>query len=187
MSQIKNRRGYSLIELMVSISVTGVLLVVTAGWIHQTMKCSSRIKQRQRHHQNMTRLSGNFRDHVHECETIAMDGVDRLALTWEDGTRATYTITNNTLQFEKNEPPTTSDEPRTKREKYVLSPNSTVEWDTSEMPGWISLIVSRRREVSASNNLDHSMPVDLHVRVAPNRWGRWSADSATENGSEGSK
>jgi prepilin-type N-terminal cleavage/methylation domain-containing protein len=171
MNQRLSRHGFSLIELMVSISVTGVLMMVAVGWIHQTMKCASLIKQRQRHHQNLTLLGGSLRSQVRECKSLAMDGADRLTLAWEDGTKASYTITGNRVDFEKTQPQINGDEPRITREVFKLSARSTAAWNVAEMPNWISLVVSRRNEQNPSND---PTPVDLHVRVAPNRWGQWS-------------
>ncbi len=188
MTRTNNRRGLSMIEMLVSISVTGVLLVIIAGWVHETLNCASLIKQRQRHHQNLTRLSGSLRDHVHECKSMAMDGAERLVLSRGDGTQATYTIAGNILHFEKRASQANGDPSVLMRDKFVLSPNSIVSWEMSEMPNWISLVVTRTREFGRPSPTVDPMPVDLHVRVAPNRWGPSLASSAaTDNKNARSK
>ena len=52
-----NRRGTSLVEMVVVISVSSALMVVAVGWIHQSLKLGSIMDQRQEHHQSVLRLA----------------------------------------------------------------------------------------------------------------------------------
>ena len=190
MKRLNQRHGYSLIELLLTMSVAVVIMMVNIGWIHQTMKFSSVMEQRQQTHQNLTRLAWELRDDVHHSSSLSMDGDDRLVLEQNDGTIATYSISGASLNLEKRR-----EDDTIQRETFVLSPNSQVDWDTSELPDWISLVVARapegiakRRsgETELRSDTRGTMAVDLHVRVSPDRWNISSAekDSAEENQKE---
>ena len=185
MKHAKQQRGYTLIELLLVMSIAVVLMMVNVGWIHQTMKFSSRMDQRQRHHQNLKRLAWELRDDVHQSESLAMDGDNRLVLTQNDGVELTYTISATSVDAERR-----SNETIIRRETYDLAPNSKVEWETAEVPNWITLIVTRGREGLAEQKLKKPLDpasardspvVDLHVRVGPNRWNTAFVQQGAEN------
>lgn len=174
MKRSDSRCGITLFEMMITLSVTGMLMVVTTGWMHQTMKFASTIRHRQRHHQSLTRLAWELRGHVRESQSLTMLGDDALMLNQPNGVRMTYTISGPTLLVEKR-----LGERDVVRETYRLAPSAVAVWDTSEMPEWISLVVSRGREGVPLERPEHSefqpldpesMPVDLHLRVGPHRW-----------------
>jgi prepilin-type N-terminal cleavage/methylation domain-containing protein len=191
MKRFKIRRGYSLIELLLVMSVAVVIMLVNVGWIHQTMKFSSLMDQRQQHHQNLTRLAWELRDDVHHSNSLAMDGDDRLVLARNDGTSVTYTISAASLDLTRRRDNTIQ------RETFGLTSNSQVYWDTSELPDWISLIVARGPEGLAKRRSGESelryeardsTAVDLHVRVSPNRWNTTPVEKvADEESKEESK
>ena len=170
------RRGHSLIELMMVISVAAVIMVVNVGWIHQSMKFASSMRQRQRHHQNLTRLAWALRDDVWQSDSMTMKGDGRLLLNWNDGTQVSYEITNTSLVVEKREE--LAEGPRIKNEVFELHPGSTIRWDTAELPNWISLVVFRENkgvsvlateQAESSLPATDSVPIDFHLRVAPKR------------------
>jgi prepilin-type N-terminal cleavage/methylation domain-containing protein len=172
-------RGFTLMELLIVMSIASVLLLVTIGWIHQSMKYASVIKQRQRNHINLTRLAWALRDDVRECQFMSMADENRLVLTSGE-TQISYTISDSSLMVEKK---FGKEAQPMIREAYELPASSTIDWDTSEMPDWITLVVYRggpggpdldnslSLEPSTSSSQASTMPVDLHVRVAANRWG----------------
>ena len=192
-------RGFTMVEMVISMSVASVLLVVTVAWIHQSLKLTSIVKQRQRNHTNLTRLAREIRDEVRDSESVSMVGDNQLVLN-ASGRNITYTISKASVIVEKrNENPNAK--PALARDAFVLSPNSIVRWETSELPDWISLVVYRGREglpspgsiavpdSSESQPVNEELlPVDLHIRVAPNRWEIETADqrsaAADEEGIE---
>lgn len=188
MNRMDHRRGFTLLELLIAMSIATVILGINVGWIYHTMKFASVTKQQQQHHQNLTRLAWELRDDVHASKSISMVGEDQLVLTSEGGSQATYTISETEVLVEKR-----GDQPMVRRERFDLARDSTAVWDTSEMPEFISLIVLRGRETAVFKSENTGLPsveeelnpVDLHVRVAPNRWTVKQADELrTENGKE---
>ena len=177
MTHFGARRGFSLMELMVVMSVAAVLMVVNVGWLHQSMKHASTIKQRQRHHQNLTRLAWALRDDVRRSDSMSFDGDEQLLLDWKDGTQVRYVISDTSLLMEKRESKA-AEATVLGREVFKLAPGSTIRWDVAEMPEWVSLVVERaHKSVSQlpndSGNSQSfetgSVPIDFHVRVAPKR------------------
>lgn len=173
---IGKRDGYSLIELMMVISVAAVLMMVNVGWMHQSMKFASSMTQRHRHHQNLTRLGWAFRDDVWQSESISVVDDNRLVLNWQNGTEASYTISDTSLVVEKQEQ--LAEGPRTKREVFELASGSIIRWETAELPDWISLTVFRENKgapgVAPDRNQSESLkpnavPIDFHIRVGPKR------------------
>ena len=118
MKRFNKCQGYSLIELMMVISVATVIMGVNVGWIHQTMKFASSMKQRQRHHQNLTRLAWELRDDVWQSDSMKVNGDSELLLDWNDGTQVSYKISNTSLVVEKREE--LADGPRINREVFAL-------------------------------------------------------------------
>jgi len=174
MKRANHRPGYTLLEMMLAITVATVLLGINVGWIHQTMKFSSVTKQRQRQQQSLTRLAWNLRDDVRGCDSISMVGEDQLVLNSDAGLKITYTISGRHMLVEKS-----GDQLMVQRERYDLGRGATAVWDVAELPAWISLIVYRggvHLEPSSAEKpplpsaITSEMPADLHVRVGPNRW-----------------
>lgn len=167
--------GFTLIELMVVISVTSVLIVMTAAWLNETMKFSARVRGLERHHRQLTRLATKFRFDVRHGESIAVQDRTRLVISYPGGREIVYAIFGNSVQLEElvgN---------RTRREKYTLARNSMVDWDVSQLPDSIGLVVTRGNTASLTSNKTSSeempilidktqMLIDLHVNVSVNRW-----------------
>ena len=165
------RRGSMLVELMVVIPMFATLLVLTIGWIHQSIQLASTMRMRQRQHQHLLILSRHFRDDVHRAEEIAGDDPQTLVITRDDATEVTYRlggrrITRRWKRLERRDgsPP---DRPATGGEQYELAGGSFARWDQSEIPQWVTLVVERRgpmlREASPS------AAATLHVRAAVGR------------------
>ena len=170
---MQKRTGYSLLELLVVISMTGTLMVLATGWIHQTMKFSTKLKNLQGHHQNLTRLARELRDDVRQSDAISLEGETQLLIKSAEGNETrVYEIASNSITLKKLQ-----NGNMVQKETLNLPHQSSARWDSSEMPNWISLIVERDPTPAGGSSLD--TPVDLHVRVGPNRW-RNSINSSTE-------
>lgn len=174
MNRKRRRGGYTLIELVLIISVSTVILGINVGWIHQTMKFAAATKQRQQHHQALTRLAWELRHDVQASQSISMNGASQLVLSSAGGLQTTYTVSGSELLVEKQKTQST-----VKRERFALDQDSISVWDSTEMPDWITLRVYRGGENAspqaaeiAENIMKEqaSTAVDLHVRVGPNRW-----------------
>ena len=182
-----SRRGFSMIEMLVACSLATLILSINAVWIYHTMRFSSRVSQRHRDHQNLTRLAGDFRDDVRACEKIKIIDQNEVELASPAGDAAAWTsnykLTETDIFLSRQ-----SAGSQISQERFSLSPNSVIQWDVSELPETISLIVSRDpnkfpdRKSAADQKVDSTSslpkqstdPKDLvpllHLRVSPNRW-----------------
>ena len=164
----KNRRAFSLLELMVTMTVASALMAVNVVWLHHSMSFSRQMKNRQQHHQQLTQLSRQLRDDVRSSQKISVK--DSELILEANGQKITYTISGNSILLEKQ---LGSAADSVKRERYSFYKHSMAEWDQSELPNWISLVVRRLPETPQPISIDSGAKpevVDLHVRVAPNRW-----------------
>ena len=198
--QLRSRRGFSMIEMLVAVSLASLLLSINAVWIYHTMRFSSRVSQRHQQHQNLTRLAGEFRDDVRSCEKIEVVNKNEIKLTASAGNAATWTanykITGTDIFLSRQ---TGS---QTNMERFSLSPSSVIRWDVSEMPETISLLISRdpnkfpERKSKADQKVDstNSLPVQetaaedlvplMHLRVSRNRWSGKSPPNKPDNEAE---
>jgi len=185
--QLRSRRGFTIIEMLIACSLAALLLSINAVWIYHTMRFSSRVGQRHRDHQNLTRLASDFRDDVRACEKIKIINQDEIELASPAGGAiawtATYKITATDILLSRE----IAGSPAS-QERFSLSPNLVIRWDVSEVPETISLIVSRDpnkfpdrkstadQKVDSTNSLSErpARPEDfvpvLELRVSPNRW-----------------
>lgn len=173
-TQSKNRSGYSLIELIMVISVSGVLLAVNVTWMHQSLTFSSTINQRQGQHQNLTRLAGDLRDDVRLSIGMSSPDEKQLELEMPGDVLIRYVISSSAISVEKRYLDTVFF-----RDSYAVSAGSDVRWDRSELPDWISLIVYRKlvetdeieRKPAAEISPEYrDRPVEMLIHVGTKRW-----------------
>lgn len=167
-----NRRGVSLIQLTLLMPALLGLFLVTAAWIHQTMTFSSNIKKQQSQHQNLTRLASQFRRDVQRCESISMVNEQQICLQNRDLTETNYAVSEHAIQFWQNG----ADGQRMRHDQFDLASGSISKFDDTELPDWISLVISRlpapnRFSEQPRSTSDQTMITELHIRSKPNRWG----------------
>lgn len=162
-----NRRGVSLVETMVAVSISATILLVSIGWIHQSFKLAKAVKLKQQHHQQLIRLGDQFRQDVRLCQQASSNADGRLVLQSQQHGEVVYEVETNAVSRTQH---LIADE-KTHREKYPLIPGSDILWDETELPQWITLIVRRSPGVSARSKISTAdAPLDLRVRVAVGRW-----------------
>lgn len=195
MSRRKNRTGFTVLGLLVVMSVGSLLLMVAITWIGETMKFASRTSNHRVQHRQLTHLGRNLRNDVHLCQAMTMDGDQRLVLQGAGDERTVYAISGATIEMEKRMGSQVS------RERYPLVAGSLVEWDTSGMPDSIGLIVFRSqidtpeiepKEAASDDRLNNridgslakreALPVDIHIFAHANRWTGLSSDSSRGGG-----
>ena len=173
-TQSKNRSGYSLLELIMVISVSGVLLAVSATWMHQSLAFSATINLRQRQHQNLTRLAGDLRDDVRLSIGMSSPDEKQLELEMPGDILIRYVISPSAISVEKRHVDTVFF-----RDSYGVAAGSDVRWDRSKLPDWISLIVYRklveadeieRQPRSTVSPEYRDQPVELLIHVGSKRW-----------------
>ena len=166
----RSRRAYTLIELSVVVSVSSALMVVAAGWIHQSMKFGAIVRSRQNTHHILLRLVSQLRDDVQRGKSMVMQGNNELVILASDSVKTTYTISP-----ERITKIVTDGEQVASQEMFPLVSTSEPSWDATELPSTISLTIVRGSgtPIAAgfkSDSRPSSRAVDLHVRVSADRF-----------------
>jgi type II secretory pathway pseudopilin PulG len=165
--RLPRRRGSSLLETMIAVSVSATVLLVAIGWIHQSFKLAKIVKQKQQHHQQVMRLSDQFRQDARLCQQASRDADGRLVLRNEELGDVVYEVQGDVVSRAH----LSADAAKSHRENYPLVSGSNIYWDDTELPQWITLMVRRSPGVAErSNRSAVDSPVDLRVRVAVRRW-----------------
>ena len=164
------RSGFTLLELLIVISISSAILVLATVVIHQTMKFSSRLKQHRESHLAMNRLANVLRDEVHRARSMEMqDGV--LALTGSGEATADFEIQENVVVLTRR-----AKKKVISQEVFNLRRNVKIVWQTDEMPERIGLAVFRelrgvaKEYAVADERSMATRPVDLVVSAGVDRW-----------------
>lgn len=169
--QRTRRAGSSLIETLVVIAVSSSLLVLAVGWIHQSFRLATTIRNHDRHHQSVMRLSRQFRDDAHFADSASCDDSSTRFVIHNDEI-VVYRIQENVVRRLRQ---TKTGETTLSQDSFALHTHASVVFDDSELPGWVSLTVLRgnpaRRDSAASLDSDNkgARPTDLSVRAAVGR------------------
>ena len=177
-SAARNRRGFTMLEAMLTMTVAGAMLAVTITWLHYSMTFASQMKKRESHHRSLTRLSWQLRDDVRGSSGVSFENEKQLVLD-SAGKTTTYTIKGHSMLVEAVDK---VDAEKIQREEFKLSPHSVAAWDQADSPKWVSLTVTRLPETRQPLNDSTSQTstvADLFLRVAPDRWPNVTVASAT--------
>jgi type II secretory pathway pseudopilin PulG len=188
MTRQRNPRGVSLLETVVAFSLISVLLLISAGWIHQTMRFASIMQQRQEQHQGLLRLSRQLRDDVHYGETVQIDSDQVLVIQGSDGRQTIYTTDAQRLIRQ-----TRSETELESEDSFPLASGTELNWDGSQLPDWITLAIAGTPPGSDTSDGDTSdgdkrtgqsvssgaVIHQLHLRIAVNRYGDRVAQTNT--------
>ncbi|MDC0295581.1 hypothetical protein OAL35_01870 [bacterium] len=91
-------RGYTLIELSITMSVGFSLLMLSVGLVHQVMRFHSISKQRAAEHQTFDRLSQDFRSSVHLAISANLKSATEITLTQADQTLIKYSTKQDAIR-----------------------------------------------------------------------------------------
>ncbi|MFG0253692.1 MAG: type II secretion system protein J [Rhodopirellula sp. JB053] len=182
------RRGSSLIEIMVVLSVSSTLLVLAVGWIHQSIRLASILRSHERHHQSVLRLARQFRDDAHLAARVFQNQNE--IRFWAEDSEIRYQIDDSTVTRIYQTP---SDDEPPHRESYQLAVRCQASFDLPPDSDWVTLTVRRRPPSSAAeprtSNPDASadstprepgkvgLAADLVVRAAIGRWSDERSDN----------
>jgi len=125
------QRGFTLVELMVTVSTASVLLMLATGVVHSTMRFESTSRQRAEVHRAAVRLSHDFRHDIHRANGFRIsDRADQpptIRLTLPEGSEVTYEVINQRVLREQR-----LDAQQVARETYDFPANYRVMFSQSE-------------------------------------------------------
>ncbi|MDX1966782.1 MAG: type II secretion system protein [Planctomycetaceae bacterium] len=111
------RQGYTLIEMLVVISLLGVLLTTTGGMLHLLMKVESACRHEQARQRTLSQLEEVFRRDVRWSLTArCSDAENELMLTGPAGSSIRYRIDDSRVERSEHGP----GDATTHRERFLL-------------------------------------------------------------------
>lgn len=173
MSSIAKRRVAStLIETLILLTMSSSILVLAIGWIHQSMRLATTIRDHDRHHQSVMRLSRQFRDDAHQALSVSCDRSHARFKMGDQGI-VVYQIEEHQVRRSQRTQP---DSAILNQESYLLHTHADVVFEDSELPRWVTLTVLRGdpgngSPVAAINhdNATERRPIDMNVRAVVGR------------------
>ena len=146
-TRARQRRGISLIELFVMITVTAVLLGLSGGLIKLLLKLDWSSRDALTLATDATRLTRAFRLDAHRATNPQPPTADGPRIGWAlaDDERVAYTIRPDDILREVYR----GQQPTPRRELFRLPPRSTVQFETSNDSGRPIVAVVIRRLATA--------------------------------------
>lgn len=161
---MKNRpialmRGTTLVELIVTLTIASSIFLMATAWIHQSMFLSSKMRELGRHHQELMRLSRQFRDDVHFAAAAEMNDEGEVSL-YSDDQRIQYSVQGSRVTRHERR---SDDDSLVAQETYRMRDGAEVSLaiDPIFNPPQITLLVERS---SKQQGTAFTRPLDLSVR-----------------------
>jgi len=77
---MRNRRGFTLTELLITLGAGTTLMMLSVGLIHRSMRWTSAARVQAADHRTLGQLSSQFRADVHRAESAVVEAPDRLRI-----------------------------------------------------------------------------------------------------------
>ena len=133
--QLNRRTGFTLLELLIVLSVSSFLLVIAGAWINKTVQFTAKTNRIQRQHVALQRLASDLRNDIRSAIGMRLEN-DSLILNHADDRVATYTISGSTLRVNKQYNAKTI-----YQNHFRLGQGAQLVWDDAELPEFISFYV----------------------------------------------
>lgn len=139
----RERRGASLIEVVIVIGVSSVLLTAGVGTLHLLMRADRLGQSAAQNRAALSRLSRVFRQDVHAARDVSLTPADpdepsRLELTIGEGETVAYAVEDHVIQrTARNE----EEEDQQHRDTFRFPVRSTLNFEREESPDVVRLTI----------------------------------------------
>lgn len=157
----EDRRGYSLLELIVVMLVSVVVMGTAVGLIHQSMRAASVFRERSKEHDLMVRLSRTLRDEV--AAGVSMQREGQTLSVKQNSATANFEIQESLVLLRRQHENGTESQ-----ELFALPAGVNAKWDESQMPERIALTL-RKEHQGAIEGLATKPLLKSHVLASINR------------------
>ncbi|QDS86864.1 hypothetical protein EC9_10390 [Rosistilla ulvae] len=130
------RPGFTLIELIMAMSIGSVLMLLAIGVVHQALTFSKLGQGRADQDRTLVRLDRQFRNDVHRSRGFELTDRQTVELTIDDNRRVVYAIDENQIQRH-----TADDGKQQDRELFLLDDRSTIELQMLDAPQRLGIVV----------------------------------------------
>ena len=134
---MKQRKGSTLVELVLSMSAGSAVMLLAIGLVHQTMTLTERSRHRADNHRTLDQLAQHFRRDVRMALEIDATSEEDLLITNPDGSSVSYTSLNHSVVRQRKHASTGNE-----NERFILGDVSTASFQRISNPERISLTVS---------------------------------------------
>ena len=157
---MKQRKGTTLVELVLSMSAGSAVMLLAISLVHQTMILTEKSRHRADNHRTLDQLAQNFRRDVHIAAEVDATSDETLLIKNWDGSTVSYTSQNHSVVRQRKHAASIN-----MNERFILGDESTVSFRRMPNPERISLIVS------SETGLNGIPPrVELNVESTVGRW-----------------
>ena len=165
--RLRPSRGYTLIELCVSMSVGSALMVLAIGLVHQTLSLSSVAKAHGDQHRALDRLAQDFRHDVHLAVAANLNEPAAVELEREDGAIIRYQADSLQIRREQRNDGTVQS-----REEYRFARPVAIQFEILKQPDRVT--------VNLRSDTDASQPQTAPARTLSAALGRRLAHQRAE-------
>lgn len=174
------RSGFTLTELLITMTAGSILMILAVGMVHQSMHLTSATRREADEHRSVSRLASQFRQDVRMADQVLIESASSVRLTIPQHGEVTYVAETAACVRTRSVASTTSAaDGRVSRETYRLQPGGQVSFEMLEQPRRAALVVSRgdpatrqRQESRSSHDLHLQTPqVALRVEAVAGAWG----------------
>ena len=168
--RIAERSGFTLLQLLIVVSILPLLLISATTWVHESLKMSNRFKHRRETNVVLNHFSNEFQNDVHGCKSLELNSdLNQVELTGHEGQKVVFQIQDGQV----NKIVTVGGEV-VGREDFRLSNEYFAQWDVEAGADRAALKVLRYPtplSSSAPESLDApDAKVELVISAKANRW-----------------
>ena len=159
------RRGSTLIELVLSMMAGSGVMLLGISLVHQAMTLSEKSSNRADNYRTIDQLAQYFRRDVHTAKQWSIDAQGALSITCSDDSTVTYHSQQHAVTRERKKGP---DE--IERERFVLAEDALAVFESMNDPVRVSLAVSSATGLAGKEARHGQTRLDLIVECVPGRW-----------------
>jgi prepilin-type N-terminal cleavage/methylation domain-containing protein len=157
---MKQRKAFTLVELLMTMTMGSSLMLLAIGLVHQSMSMSKLAKIRGDHDRTLARLAQQFRSDIHRATELVSVSNDAVKLKLVEESYVTYKRDAAIVTRELMVPTGVE-----ARELFRFDEWCTATFSSQSVPLRIRLQVERKLEHS-----EIPLPVDLRVEAVVGRW-----------------
>jgi prepilin-type N-terminal cleavage/methylation domain-containing protein len=157
---MKRRRGFTLSEMLVTLTTGSSLMLLAIGLVHQSFSLSKLAKTRSEHERSIARMALQFRSDAHSAVELTAVSADSVVLKMPDHSAVSYRCdaANVTRQHDGKDV-------EVARDVFPLDENCSVTFASQAAPSRALLQIERRLK-----NSEIASKVDLRVVAVIGRW-----------------
>jgi len=157
---MKRSKAFSLIEMLMTMTMGSSLMLLAIGLVHQSLSLSKLGKARSEHDNSLNRLAQQFRSDAHSASAVLAASAESLQLSMPDSTTVTYRAEESSVRREQ-----TALEGPQSHERFQFEPLCNIQF---RVPADSSLAQFQLER----NFKNHEFPVRIDLQVIA-QVGRW--------------